>query len=395
MRESGPLRVDKLHFVDRLGELKDRAIALFRQRFGDDPELLAAAPGRVNLIGEHTDYNEGFVFPAAIDRRVVVAVSTSPDASKAWSEGYETPAVFDVETVSTVAGWARFPAGCAWILAKHGHDVSNINAAVVNDLPTGSGLSSSAAMELAFLTAWNALDELGHDASTLALYGQQCEHEHVGVHCGVMDQMASALGKEGCAMLLDTRSLAIDYAPIPSGLDIVVCDTNRARSLAASSYNERRRQCQEAALELGVSSLRDATLESLHGTYPDGGGVKERRARHVITENERCAQFAKALSEKDTGSLGRLMKESHLSLKDDYEVSCQELDWMAESAWASPGCVGARMTGAGFGGACVALVESDQVQEFVTETGRRYLDLARGLEPNFLLCRASEGAGTL
>ncbi len=387
--------MDKLAFVDRLEALKNKAIDLFRGRFGDDPALTVAAPGRVNLIGEHTDYNDGFVFPVAIDRWVVLAVSQSPDASKVWSEGYVAPAVFDAGEESPTTDWARFPSGCAWILRRHGHEVLNINGAVVSDLPTGAGVSSSAALELAFLTAWNSLEELGHDPETLALFGQQCEHEFVGVKCGIMDQLASALGRVGHALLIDTKTLEVSPTPIAPGLQIVLCDTNHPRSLGVTAYNERRRECEEAARDLGVSCLRDATLGDLDGTYPDGGGVKGRRARHVITENERCVHFAKALAADDRSAMGALMRASHESLRDDYEVSCQELDWMAESAWKSAGCVGARMTGAGFGGACVALVESDRLDAFVRDAGKGYVERSNGLEPTFLACRAVDGAGTI
>lgn len=395
MRESGPKHVDNLNLVDRLAQLVSRATSLFRENFGDDPSVIAQAPGRVNLIGEHTDYNDGFVFPAAIDRRVVVAAAPSPDASKVWAESYDQPAVFDVDHERAIEGWAKFPSGCAWILERHGHDLTNINAQVVSDLPTGSGVSSSAAIELAFLTTWNAMDGLGLPPLTLALHGQQCEHEFVGVHCGIMDQAASALGKAGQAMLLDTRTLEVEYRPIPAGLEIVLCDTNKKRSLDVSAYNDRRRECQEAARDLGVESLRDATVEQLKGTYAQGTGVKTRRARHVLTENERCVQLAKALAESDKAEIGRLMQASHVSLRDDYEVSCQELDWMAESAWESTGCVGARMTGAGFGGACVALVESDRLDEFLKDAQRGFVDRSNGLEPTFLVCQAADGAGTI
>ncbi len=384
-----------MHRVADLEKLKESAASLFQERFGEAPALFAYAPGRVNLIGEHTDYNEGFVFPAAIDRHIVVAASWSPDASKVWSEAYGSPAVFKSGQESPMHDWARFPAGCAWTLARAGHTVSDINAAVVSDLPTGAGVSSSAAMELAFLTLWNRLDLLGLESKELALLGQRCEHEFVGVHCGVMDQMASALGRRGCAMLLDTRSLRVEYQPIPDGLEIVLCDTNKARSLDVSAYNQRRAECEQAARELGVDSLRDATLVLLDGTYPQGTGVSYLRARHVLTENERCVRFAKALAEGDLAEIGRLMKASHESLRDDYEVSCAELDWMAEAAWAADGCVGARMTGAGFGGACVALVESDRLDGFLGDAEKGYRERSNGLEPRFLTCQTAEGARTL
>ncbi len=378
--------------MDGIEELKNRAASLFQKRFGEAPALFTCAPGRVNLIGEHTDYNEGFVFPAAIDRHIVVAAGPSPDASKVWSEAYGSPAVFQADAESPMHDWARFPAGCAWTLKRAGHLPSDINAAVVSNLPVGVGVSSSAAMELAFLNLWNSLDLLGLEPKELALLGQRCEHEFVGVHCGVMDQMASALGRWGCAMLLDTRSLRVVYQPIPDGLEVVLCDTNKPRALDVSAYNQRRAECEQAALEMGVGSLRDATLAMLDGTYPQGEGVQYSRAKHVLSENDRCVQFAGALADGELAEIGRLMKASHESLRDDYEVSCRELDWMAESAWSADGCVGARMTGAGFGGACVALVESDRLERFHRDAERGYRERSNGLEAGFLNCHAAAGA---
>jgi galactokinase len=381
--------------VGGIESLKERAGALFHNRFGEQPTHFAFAPGRVNLIGEHTDYNSGFVFPVAIDRYVVVAASRAPDSSKIWSDRYQEPAVFSSTSEAPSTGWARFPSGCAWTLYRAGSSVSDLNAAVVSDLPTGSGLSSSAAMELAFLSLWNQVDALGRSARDLALLAHKCEHEFVGVNCGVMDQMASALGREGHAMLLDTRSLEVDYRPIPPGLTIVVCDTNRERSLDVSAYNQRRSECEQAANAIGVGSLRDATMSSLDGTFPHRSGVLYRRARHVLTENERCLRFAGALAATERGAMGTLMRASHESLRDDYEVSCDELDWMAEAAWAATGCVGARMTGAGFGGACVAIVESARLDAFLGDAEKGYRERSNGLEPRFLACRAAAGAGTL
>jgi galactokinase len=381
--------------VGDIGSLRARASKLFRERFGDSPTHFAFAPGRVNLIGEHTDYNDGFVFPAAIDRYVVVAASPAPDNSKVWSESFPEPAVFNVSEESTTRGWARFPAGCVWTLRRAGSGSSDINAVVVSDLPTGAGLSSSAAIELAFLSLWNEIDRLGKGSKELALLGQSCEHEFIGVNCGVMDQMASALGQDGAAMLIDTRSLEATHVPVPVGLTIVVCDTNKPRSLDVSAYNQRRAECEAAARLFGVDSLRNAPHSALNGTYPQGSGVILKRARHVLTENERCLEFAKALTASDKEAMGRLMRASHESLRDDYEVSCDELDWMAEAAWAAEGCVGGRMTGAGFGGACVALVESDRLDAFLGDAEKGYRERSSGLEPRFLACRAVAGAGTI
>ena len=381
-----------------MGTIEDlvaRASAGFRDRFGEEPETLACAPGRINLIGEHTDYNDGYVFPMAIDRHIVVAASSSPDATKVWSESYEEPSVFDTAVVRAGHGWGRFPSGCAWVLGDHGHATDNLNAFVASDLPTGAGVSSSAALELAFLTLWNVRGGLGLTPLELAKLGQECEHRFIGVKCGLMDQMASALGREGHAMLIDTRSNRVEYVPLPWGLTIVLCDTGKPRSLDTSAYNQRRTECEEAARLLGVKSLRDVTPEHLEGTFPQGGGVVYSRARHVVVENQRCVQFASALKDGDLAKLGQLMQASHASLRDDYEVSCPELDAMAEACWESRGCVGARMTGAGFGGACVSLVESERLDAFLGDAEKGYRDRTNGPEPSFLPCQAAQGARVL
>ena len=385
--------LDRLSGVAGLESLASRARDLFTDRFGASPQVVSAAPGRVNLIGEHTDYNQGFVLPAAIDRHVAVAASRSGSESEVWSEGFEAPALFSVGREQGMAGWARFPSGMAWTLARAGLAVSSdIQAATASDLPAGAGLGSSAAIELAFAVVWNELDGLGLGNKELALLAQRCEHEFIGVMCGAMDQLASALGRRGQAMLLDTRSLTTEYKPIPEGLKIVLCDTGRGRSLGSTAYNERLAECEAICRDLQVQSLRDVTVGRLDGTYGDRNSVKYRRARHVLTENQRCAMFSEALDRSDHGAIGRLMEESHSSLRDDYEVSCAELDAMAESARLAPGCIGARMTGAGFGGACIALVEAGRADEFASLAGAGYRERTAGLEPAFLACIAADGA---
>ncbi|MCH8978955.1 MAG: galactokinase [Armatimonadetes bacterium] len=376
-----------------LESLVSRARGLFSERFGGSPEVVSVAPGRVNLIGEHTDYNEGFVFPAAIDRHVVVAARRADSASEVWSEGFKEAARFSVGEEREMAGWARFPCGVAWTLVRAGFEVrSEIEAVVASDLPVGSGLGSSAAIELAFAGLWNELDGLGLGGKELALLAQRCEHEFIGVKCGVMDQLASSLGRQGQAMLLDSRSLEVEYKPIPKGINIVLCDTGKGRSLGSTAYNERLAECQAVCRDLQVQSLRDATLDRLRGTYEDRSSVKYRRARHVLTENQRCVMFSEALDRSNYGAIGRLMEESHSSLRDDYEVSCAELDAMAESARLAPGCIGARMTGAGFGGACIALVEAGKAEEFASAAGAGYRKRTDGFEPAFLTCTAADGA---
>ena len=367
---------------------------LFREHFHSEPDLYSVAPGRVNLIGEHTDYNGGFVFPAAIDRQIYVAATITDGPTELFSEQAGEGKRFDAGSIEIGGsdGWTAYAAGMAWVLREHtGAAVPNIRAVVASTLPMGSGVSSSAAIEMAFGVLWNQVAQLGLDNKTLALLAQRCENLFVGVNCGIMDQMASAMGRDGSAMFLDTRTLAIEYARIPDDLAILVCDTGKPRALTDSAYNERRSQCEVAAGTIGVRELRDANHDDLESHRAEMSEVVYRRARHVVTENDRCLEFREALNAGDRTEIGRLMAASHESLRDDYEVSCLELDAMAESSWAAPGCVGARMTGAGFGGVCIALVDSSRVEAFSERAGTAYFERT-GLTGDFIPCRAVQGA---
>lgn len=368
-------------------------LALFKAHYGEVPDLIAVAPGRVNLIGEHTDYNDGFVFPAAIDRGLYLAVRRVDGDSQMYSRQLNGGESFDAKTQGpgVLHSWSKYPAGMAWALRQAGKSVTNLQAYVDSDIPVGSGVSSSAAIEMAFGVVWNRYGQLGLTKETLAKLGQVCENSFVGVNSGIMDQMASASGKEGHAMFLDTRTLEIQYAPIPDGYSVVLCDTKKPRALTDSAYNERRSQCEEASRIMGVEKLRDATMEMLEAAKGEMSDVVYRRARHVITENDRCIRFKDALHAGDIAEAGRLMRQSHESLRDDYEVSCPELDAMADAAGVAPGCVGSRMTGAGFGGACVALVETDRLDAFRSATLEAY-DRVTGLGGEALACRIVEGA---
>ena len=374
----------------------ERAASLFRERFGTVPELLAVAPGRVNLIGEHTDYSGGFVFPAAIDRQLFIAASLTSGPTSLFSEQLGEGEIFGARDVlpGQVEGWAKYPAGVAWALRELGHRPPNLKAAVLSDVPIGSGISSSAALELAFAVAWNELGGFGLSNVELAKLGQQCENGFVGVASGIMDQMASAMGRSGHAMFLDTRSLHLEYAPIPNEATMVICDTGKPRALTDSAYNERRTQCEAAATALGVALLRDATFSDLITNEASMDPVVFRRARHVVTENRRCSAFKQALGDRNFDELGRLMRASHESLRDDYEVSSPALDAMAGAAQRASGCIGARMTGAGFGGACIALVEVDLVANFVSEVSAAYTNETM-LLGRFVSCEAVEGARRL
>ncbi|HJW36812.1 MAG TPA: galactokinase [Actinomycetes bacterium] len=337
--------------------------AAFRERTGRDPEGVWAAPGRVNLIGEHTDYNDGFVLPAAIDRLVLVAAGRRGGGRlRLWSLQAEPPADLELAGIGPgkVGGWAAYPAGVAWALGQAGVELAGTDLVVDGDVPAGSGLSSSAALECATATALADLAGAGLDRAALAGLARRAENEVVGVPSGVMDQMVSMLGRAGHALFLDTRSLDSEQVPLPleaEGLCLVVIDTRAGHRLVDGAYADRRAACQAAAAVLGVPALRDATPALLERYATALGDPGLRRARHVVTENARVLAAVELLRAGDLDRLGPLLAASHASLRDDYEVSSPELDTAVEAAVAA-GAVGARMTGAGFGGSAIALVET-------------------------------------
>jgi galactokinase len=381
----------------KTGTMLDHARDLYRDRFSEEAEWVIFAPGRVNLLGEHTDYNGGFVFPAAIDKGIWLAGGRATGSSTVFSDQLGEGSSFDARSVlpGDVKDWSKFAAGMAWVLRDFIEaKVPNINAAITSNLPLGSGVSSSAAVEMAFGLAFLLAADAGMPSKGLAVLGQRCENLYVGVNCGIMDQMASACGVEGGAIFMDTRTLEIVPASIPSDLTIVLLDTKKSRELAGSAYNVRRAECEEACRILGVPQLRDATLEMVLSHKRAMLENVFKRAKHVVTENNRTLEFRTALNEGNREAIGALMHGSHQSLRLDYEVSSAELDAMAEIAWSTPGCVGARMTGAGFGGSCVALVEADKAQSFCDAVVPRYVEQT-GLPGSALICKPSAGAHRL
>jgi galactokinase len=347
-----------------VGDRVERVVAAFRERTGRDPEGVWAAPGRVNLIGEHTDYNDGFVLPAAIDRQVVAAAGRRDGGRlRVWSLQEEQPADLELEGIGPgrVEGWAAYPAGVAWALGQAGAEVGGADLVVDGDVPAGAGLSSSAALECATATALADLFGAGLDRAALAGVARRAENEVVGVPSGVMDQMVSMLGRAGHALFLDTRSLDTEQVPLPleaAGLCLLVLDTRAGHRLVDGAYADRRAACEAAAATLGVPALRDASLEQVEAAAGALGDPGLRRARHVVTENARVLEAVELLRAGELDRLGPLLAASHASLRDDYEVSSPELDTAVEAAVAA-GAVGARMTGAGFGGSAIALVATD------------------------------------
>jgi galactokinase len=374
----------------------DRVAAAFRARFGSEPALVVRSPGRVNVIGEHTDYNEGFVLPMAIDRAVWIALRARPGREVvAVSLDFAGEKAFALDGLRREgAGWVEYLKGTAWALAEAGHRLAGWEGVLAGDVPIGAGLSSSAALEMAAARAFAAVSGLPWDPVAMAKLARRAENEWVGVGCGIMDPLIIGAGREGHAVLIDCRSLEMRPAPLPHGTAIAILDTSTRRELTGSAYNERRAQCEEAARLLGVKALRDVTpaaLAARGGALPD---VVRRRARHIVSENARTLEAAEAMQAGDARRLGRLMNESHLSMRDDFEISTDALDAMADLGQAAAGCYGARMTGGGFGGCVVALVDEAQAPAFLDAVGRGYRERT-ALTPSLYLCRPQAGASII
>lgn len=372
--------------------MHDIITAVFQSHFSADPALIVRAPGRVNLIGEHTDYNDGFVMPLAIDRAVWIALRPAGGrVVRAYSLDFDAWGGFELDCLERGAdGWLEYLKGVAWSLAESGHTLAGWEGVVSGDVPLGAGLSSSAAIEMATARAFAAVSGIQWDPAAMALAAQRAENQWVGVNCGIMDQLIAGVGRAGHAILIDCRSLATRAVPLPSGAAVVVLDTATRRELATSAYNERRAQCEAAARAFGVQALRDVSVERFGRESGTLDPLTRRRARHVVTENARTERAADAMAAGDAAALGRLMYESHDSLRDDFGVSSAALDAMVEAA-RDGGCLGARMTGAGFGGCAVALVESGRAAAFVARVTAIYA-ARTGHTPAIYVCQATDGA---
>jgi galactokinase len=375
--------------------LSEQISEAFIRYFGEEPALTVRAPGRVNLIGEHTDYNDGFVLPMAIDRAIWIAVRPRRDRSvRAHSLDFDSDVFFSLDDLNKDRGWAEYLKGVAYILQADGCRLSGWDGVIMGDVPRGSGLSSSAAVELAAARVFASISGLKWEAAYMARVGQRAENEWVGVNCGIMDQMASAACKEGHALFLDCRSLEMQHVPLPGNTAVVVMDTSTRRGLVDSAYNERRSQCEEAARFFNVKALRDVALNEFEKNKSGLSEVVMRRARHIVTENQRVLDAMQAMHAHDVVRLGGLLSASHESLRDDFEVTNEALNQIVEVAQMQPSCYGARMTGAGFGGCAVALVDTGKVQTFVNAVEKDYRSRS-GLEPQIYVCKASAGAGVV
>ncbi len=379
--------------------MRDQLHARFRERFQGSPEIYRA-PGRVNLIGEHTDYNDGFVMPLAIDLCCWVAIRPREDSLLSiYSENLNESVQVDLgqTNLNRAKGWSDYPVGVAAILQEAGYSLRGANLYIASEVPLGSGLSSSAAIEVA--TGYALLRVSGYPVEplTLARLCQRAENEFVGARCGIMDQFTACHGETGKALLLDCRSLEYRGLMVPEHIALVVCNTKVKHALAGGEYNRRRAECEEAARSLAASlpdvrALRDVNSMQLEENQAMLTTTLYKRARHVVTENERVQAAGKALERGDIKSLGELMRASHRSLRDDYEVSCAELEAMVEIAERQPGVYGSRMTGGGFGGCTITLVESQVSDEFRRKVAEQY-QVSTGIVPDIYRVRASAGVG--
>lgn len=376
--------------------MEKQVMAAFVEQFGEPPVLVVRAPGRVNLIGEHTDYNDGFVLPMAIDRAVWLALRPRSDTHLLiHSLDFAATGEFALADLHKgTMGWLEYVKGVAFALGEAGYPLRGWEGVMAGNVPVGAGLSSSAAVEMAVARAFQAVGGWEWDAAAMALAGQKAENQWVGVSTGIMDQMISAGGKAGQALLIDCRSLATELVPLPPGTAVVVLDTATRRGLVDSAYNERRAQCHAAAQFFQVPALRDVTLAQFQAQEQQLDELTRRRARHVITENERTVAAATAMRVGDAVQLGQLMNASHESLRDDFAVSSDALNVIVTCARQHTACYGARMTGAGFGGCAVALVDVAAADAFITHVANTY-QAQTSLTPNLYLCTPSNGAEIL
>jgi galactokinase len=373
----------------------------FKRRFEQAPTLLAIGPGRVNLIGEHTDYNDGYVLPVAIKRDIRIALRPRADRRvKVYSLEYDDWYEFSLDELryNQELLWTNYVQGVAWVLQELGIALAGFDGVISGNVPRASGLSSSAALEVATATAFLAASEQSHalDGVKIALAAQRAENKFVGVNCGIMDQYISVLGQEGQALLIDCRSLEYQLIPVPKEAALVIGNTKASRSLASSAYNERRRQCEEGVAILqtvlpNVRALRDVTSAQLEEHKALLSETVYRRCRHVVSEDERVLQAVSALQANDLATVGQLMNASHTSLRDDYEVSSPALDAMVNAMRTAEGVYGARLTGAGFGGCAVALVQPGREQAVTDAIYEKY-PKAANIWPDVYISQAGSGA---
>jgi galactokinase len=382
-----------------VSDIRDDVSFNFVGVFGYEPAGLWSAPGRVNLIGEHTDYNEGFVLPFAINRRTVLALGLRDDAririGSEFADEVVEIAIADLAP-EHLSGWSAYPLGVAWALGQHGADlaaVPGVDIYLDSSVPVGAGLSSSAAIESAVAVALNDVWQLGFDRPTLAKVGQLAENKAVGAPTGIMDQSAVLLGHQDAAVFLDCRSLESETVPLgfaEAGLQLLIIDTGVTHSHATGGYADRRRSCEAGAAAMGVAALRDLSIDDLERAREILDDETFRRVRHVVTEDQRVLDTVRLLREQGPTAIGELLDASHASMRDDFEISVPELDLAVETAQAN-GAIGARMTGGGFGGSAIALASSGDISRIQVAIDGAFAE--HGFQqPTMFVVTASDGA---
>jgi galactokinase len=378
--------------------IEEQAVSAYTKHFGTNPLAVASAPGRVNLIGEHTDYNDGYVLPAAIDRATAVAIGPRQDDRLVMNPGSGQDSSFPLRRLypSERRAWTDYLTGVASLIQERGVPLRGASVYVHGNVPRGAGLSSSAALELAAAFALIELNELTIPPVETARLCQRAEHEFAGVRCGIMDQFISCLGRRDNALMLDCRTLGFEYVPIPPSVDLIVCDTGVRRALAVSEYNRRREECTAGVQILsskigGISALRDVSRAQIEEFQELLDPVVRRRCMHVVTENERVVRSAAALRRADLQEFGKLMYDSHMSLRRDFEVSCPELDLVVDLCAGAAGVYGARMTGAGFGGCAICLVKKEDTQGVIDRLTRGFRGKS-GKNASVYVCSIDSGA---
>ncbi|MEZ3434371.1 MAG: galactokinase [Lachnospiraceae bacterium] len=386
----------------------EKLMQKFKELYGEKGELRTYfAPGRVNLIGEHTDYNGGHVFPCALTLGTYAVVRIREDrALRFYSMNFDSFGVVETSlddlVPSKAAAWTNYPKGVMWAFEKRGMKIGHgLDIAIYGDIPNGSGLSSSASLEVLTGVILKDIYEFdGVSMVDIALIGQDAENNYNGCNCGIMDQFASAMGKKDHAIFLDTNTLNYEYAPVKlPDAKIVITNSKVKHSLVDSAYNDRRNECETALKELqtvvDINSLGELTGEQFEEyKHAIKDSIRQKRAGHAVYENQRAIRAVEALKANDVTLFGKLMNDSHISLRDDYEVSCEEIDILVDLAWQTEGVIGSRITGGGFGGCTVSIVKNEAVDTFVKEIGKAYLDKV-GHEAEFYVVDIGEGARRL
>lgn len=363
----------------------------FYSKYGEKPNMVVQSPGRVNIIGEHTDYNDGFVLPMAIDRHIKIAFRPrNDDKIKLQSIGFDTEINCSIHDGDYKGDWRDYVRSISWVLLKNNYELKGWEGVMTSNIPVGAGLSSSAALLLAILKVFSVTSNFSWNGLKMAKLARIAENEFLQLKSGIMDQMICALGRPEHAMLLDCRDLSPKFVTIPSNVKIIILDTLTRRELVDSKYNERVKQCEASAEYFGCSSLRDVDIKTFEEKKSGLDELLMKRSKHVVYENNRVIEVSKAMKNNDVNTMGQLMNDSHYSLKNDYQVSSKELDIMVGIAQDEAGCFGARMTGAGFGGCAIALIDESFQEQFMRNIFNTYY-LKTGIKPMVYISDPSSG----